>query len=505
MIKIIALAIAVLLIFTGTAIAATEEEIEQSIVNGTAWLATQQQSDGSWDGNSGITGLVLLKFIDRAKELGYDDPEDPEYAYSQNVIDGLGYLDPLLQDLDVPIGGYDGNGNGNMTRLGGTYTTGIAAMVYSTHPGTPPDLVQDLTDWLVNAQCNDGSWSYGGFSCIEGDNSNTGYATLGLGFAINASATIPDSTKTALSSYVDYIQNDPGVADDGTEDDPDGGSGYYSPDWWVNSLKTGNLIFEAVLSGDAPDTARILNATDYIDRHWNDDIEGWLGGHYPPYQPYNTQYQATFTIMKGLESIGLKDLNGIDWFDEMSTVIVADQQADGSWTGCSAYVWPYGDPVYYQPDELCTAWALLTLERVTPIKPIEIEGRMTGGGNTLLEDGTKVTHGFVLNCNATEKPNNLQVNWGKGNKFHLENIIGATCSDDPDIEPNPPIAGFDTYEGVGNGRYNGMPATIKWKFTDAGEPGTSDLVEIEIKDDDDIIVLSVIANLIKGNHQSHAV
>ncbi len=171
-----------------------------------------------------------------------------------------------------------------MTYLGiwdKTYYTGIATMAYAAND-TPGVLVQDLTDWLVNAQCTDntaqqyGVWSYDGFSCW-GDNSNTGYATLGLGYALNASATIPASTnntKTNLSSYVNYIQNKPGPADNGTEDDPDGGSGYYIPSYWVNSLKTGNLIFEAVLSGDAKDSARILNATDYIIRHWNDTVDG---------------------------------------------------------------------------------------------------------------------------------------------------------------------------------------------------------------------------------------
>lgn len=359
-----------------TASAATEDEIEQSIIEGLAWLAPQQLGDGSWNNNPGITGLVLLKFIDRAKELGYDDPEDPNYEYSQNVKDGLTYLDSKL--ITVGVGtGYDGNNNGNMTNLGGTYYTGIAAMAYSANPGTDPDLVQDLTDWLVNAQCTDdtaaqnGVWGYSGFSCY-GDNSNTGYATLGLGFAINAGATIPDSTKTALSSYVDYIQNDPGNTDDGTEDDPDGGSGYSGPSYWVNSLKTGNLIYEAVLSGDEPDSARILDAVDYIYRHWNDDIEGWLGGSYPLYTPYNTQYQATFAIMKGLESIVLEDLNGTDWFDEMSTVIVNDQALDGRWTGCPAYVRPSGNPSYLQSDELCTAWALLTLEKVIPNRPPDV-------------------------------------------------------------------------------------------------------------------------------------
>jgi len=172
----------------------------------------------------------------------------------------------------------------------------------------------------------------------------------------------------ALSAYVDYIQNDPGTLDNGTEVDPDGGSGYVSPNSWVNSLKTGNLIFEAVLSGDSANSSRIANAADYIDRHWNDNIQGWKENLSAPVN-YSTQYQATFTIMKGFEAIGLANLNGMDWFDNMSTVIVNDQMPPGNWTMCPAYVSMGGTFANIANDNLCTVWALLTLEKVTPIAP----------------------------------------------------------------------------------------------------------------------------------------
>ena len=364
-----------------TASAATDDEIETSIEAGLAWLASEQGVNGNWDGGGGerdigATGLALLKFIEYAKENDMD-PNDPDYIYSDNVIKGMEFLDTTLVDHPVGISMYDGNSNGNMVSLGlwmPTYNTGIGAMAYAANPNTPPDLVQDLTDWLVNAQCTDdtslqyGAWSYSGFSCW-GDNSNTGYAALGLGYALNSGATIPDSTRTALSAYVDYIQNDPGVADDGFEDDPDGGSGYYYPDDWVNSLKTGNLIYEALLSGDDPDSQRILDATDYLHRHWNDNVEGWMGN----MPTYNTQYQATYSIMKGLESIGMDDLNGIDWFDEISTEIVADQnECDGSWSNCPNYVWAGGSGASISTDDLCTTWALLTLEKVIEKPVIEV-------------------------------------------------------------------------------------------------------------------------------------
>jgi len=701
---------------------ATPEEIEASIDSGIAWLAAQQKQDGSWYGGSpsynvGTTGLALLKLKDYAKEHGYD-PEDPNYIYSSNVIAGIAYLDSQQLVSAVPVGKYDGNGNGNMINFNVgfdmTYQTSIALMAYSSDPSTPADVIQDITDYLVNTQCQDsslnsyGSWYYTGVSCNP-DNSNTGYATLGLAYALDSGATIPDSTKTALSVFVDYIQNQPGIADDGGQDDPDGGSGYTTPSSWVNSLKTGNLIIESVFVGDPVNSPRILNAIDYISRHWNDNIEGWKGSPLgnPPYNiPYNTQYQTTFSVMKGFEAIGLTDLNGVDWFDAMSTVIVGDQNDDGSWSGCPAYVWPDGYPGFMPTAEICTSWALLTLEKVTPIKPgsisgmkfndldgdgvqdagetgianweivltsgdgtetvlttdingnykitnvmpgtyvvsenvqigweqtfpvapgtyeititdageqvtdinfgntntgsiagmkfndingdgvkdadepglegwtivltsedgtivdtmktdadgnfmfddvlsgmyvvseevtlgwmqtfpvsesyqvelkpgaelanynfgnVKIDGRMTGGGSVFMEDDTRVTHGFELHCDVSDMPNNLQVNWGKGkegNNFHLETLGSAICYDNSAIEPNPPTAGFDTYEGNGMGRYNGVSgATATWTFTDAGEPGKDDMATLVIVDVNGNIVLDVSGNLNNGNQQAHA-
>lgn len=133
--------------------------------------------------------------------------------------------------------------------------------------------------------------------------------------------------------------------------------------------------------------------------------------------------------------------------------------------------------------------------------PAEIKGRMTGGG--AIEDSL-VTHGFELHCDAGQGPNNLQVNGTKGNRFHMESLTSASCSNDPNIVPNPPAAGFDTYKGEGTGRYNGVSGyKVKFTFTDAGEPGKNDTADIQITDPLNNLVLSVSGKLRNGNHQAH--
>jgi hypothetical protein len=144
--------------------------------------------------------------------------------------------------------------------------------------------------------------------------------------------------------------------------------------------------------------------------------------------------------------------------------------------------------------------------------PPRAAARMTGGGSVFTESidpelgEIRVTHGFELHCDPAAVPNNLQINWEKGNRFHLEELLTAECFDDPEINPHPPTAPFDTYVGTGTGRYNGEPgATAEWTFTDAGEPGTVDqIVSLVIRDAGGSVVLTVEEEFLTfGNHQAH--
>ncbi len=138
--------------------------------------------------------------------------------------------------------------------------------------------------------------------------------------------------------------------------------------------------------------------------------------------------------------------------------------------------------------------------------PANLQGRMTGGGSIFTGPGnqTRVTHGFELHCDANDKRQSLEINWpgtAGSNNFHLTAITKATCIDDPSIQPQPPDAGFDTYIGEGVGTCNGQPATIRFIFTDAGEPGTSDTAEYHISG---ACTLNTVKTLLtNGNHQAH--
>lgn len=133
---------------------------------------------------------------------------------------------------------------------------------------------------------------------------------------------------------------------------------------------------------------------------------------------------------------------------------------------------------------------------------------MTGGGSIFdglgqsAEYTGRTTHGFVVHCDPRNS-DNLQINW-EGNRFHLTDLITAMCPDDPDIQPEPPVADFDTFIGMGVGKLNNRPgATVNFTFTDAGEPGVPDTASILIMDADGNVVLNISGPLTFGNHQAH--
>ena len=140
-------------------------------------------------------------------------------------------------------------------------------------------------------------------------------------------------------------------------------------------------------------------------------------------------------------------------------------------------------------------------------------GRFTGGGSTSsidLDSGrVRVTQGMELHCRTTDLPNNLEVNWGPGNRFHLDALTGVGCFDDPAIIPTPPDANFDTIIGTGTGKCNGVAgATIAFTMKDAGEPGTEDSASLAItcpagSGVSGLTVSGTGSKVNKGNLQAH--
>ena len=146
---------------------------------------------------------------------------------------------------------------------------------------------------------------------------------------------------------------------------------------------------------------------------------------------------------------------------------------------------------------------------------------MTGSGTFATQDGTIISYGLRLGCDAKDPRQRLEVNWGKGNKFRLDTVTTVSCYADPAIHSADPAAPFNTMvitgigktkvdgngkgnNGNGKGNNGDGAATISVVFTDAGGSGTNDTVQMTITDSDGNTIWNIPAtNLISGNLQAH--
>lgn len=357
------------------------DQIECSIQQGLAYLAAQQ------DPVSGAipdlyeplasTGLACVKFLDRAKELGLDPFDAAEYQYADELVAAIDYMAGRV------IAGDPGEFRTNAGHR--TYTTGIAAMCFASSNApertavtgagvqTYDAILNGLVAWLNNNQqkgdsCAEGGWYYQEKEIypVWGDNSISGYATMGLGFAAAAppdgfGIPVPEGTLTPLDFFVDALQVTGGVLDGGSRY---GGVCLASYDW-INTLKTGNLLYELGLLGEGQGDERVDRGVDFIVRYWGAmagqyNGGGWLGN-----------YQSMFTMMKGLEGLGIDLLpagdpedpaDDIEWYPEVAGYIVDHQLPSGTWQ----------QDVGRGTPNLNAGWALLTLEKAVPEIVIEI-------------------------------------------------------------------------------------------------------------------------------------
>ena len=158
----------------------------------------------------------------------------------------------------------------------------------------------------------------------------------------------------------------------------------------------------------------------------------------------------------------------------------------------------------------CTTTVTTTSTGNPPPPPADKDGWMNGGGTmvdsstTSVDPGTQVSHGFVLPCHATQAPppggTNLVVNGDFGH-FKLSAVTDAHCTDDPNQgDPENPKAGFNTMDGSGSGTCNGEPATVRYHYTDEGEPNTADEATLHIRGGCTLDVVGILTN---GNNQAH--
>lgn len=351
-----------LLLFSINALAATQQEIQQSIDNGLAYLTTPgvvtlNGDEAYWsytnNGTLAATASAALAFV----EAGYLPGNDV-------VINGVNYGDivgmacnyifnlALIDDRFTSEGpggmetaGYtryaeDYNSDGILNDGGnnqaiyfdpglakrGVYTTGIVVpLVYAlgkalgedtvigmgmedvTAGLTYRELLRDIIDWFSWGQVEPnrgnqrGGWRYDA-NYSTSDNSTAQWPALAIIYGSNWGLPIPQYVRDELKLWTDYIQNE------------NGGSGYSDDSTYVNVSKTGGLLLQFFTLGydiGADNSHSPYNnignevdaAINFISSRWNTTPSStWYGNLNHPY--------AMWAVYKALQIYGfLEDTN----------------------------------------------------------------------------------------------------------------------------------------------------------------------------------------------------
>ena len=174
---------------------------------------------------------------------------------------------------------------------------------------------------------------------------------------------MPAGLLTRLSTWNDFIQSQTAG--------PTFGGAAYATDYmgWYNVYKTGHLLFNRSLCGDTVATQRVQDALTFMTVHWADKTNGYnssndYGWRGDPANGLAPSYIGMATAMKGFTALNIETFNGIDWYNDFSDVIVANQFPDGHWVGGG-----------YDEEEAplrSTCWALLTLLKGSTYVPPQV-------------------------------------------------------------------------------------------------------------------------------------
>ncbi len=332
----------VMLAVAGTVNAATQQEIQQAINDGLAYLAGTQQGSGNWLDSNGSAGYVAatasaaLAFI----EEGYK-PYDGS-IYGTTVGKAVDYLYNYARDYQVTRDGsapagtiYWESANFDLNRT--TYTTGLVApVIYALGKANPnatimstnallngktyKQVMQGTMDWFTYGQDPDGGWryypNYGG-----SDNSTAQWGALPYlygkqwGLATPVSVTTGDATTLGLDDWTAKVQH----PQDGSW--LAGSSGYGDGTTYANMSKTGGMLLQFAVMGLPISDSRVQNALNYMDSmvsfdHWNQGAlysgAQWYGGNLG--NPY-----AMWAVYKGLDQYG-----GLIWNDNGTPLDTSD-------------------------------------------------------------------------------------------------------------------------------------------------------------------------------------
>ena len=282
-------------------LAATQVQMDETVKRSTAkaleWLASQQNSDGSW-GNDGkyphstsVTSFVLLSFLSQGHLPS-------QGLYGPEVAKGARFLVASSRASDGYLVGARG---GNM------YAHGMATLALAELWGMAggeeiKSVVEKAVELIVRSQSKEGGWRYDP-NPTGHDISVTIMQVMALRAAKNSGLHVPDATIQRALAYINSCHHK-----------ASGGYVYQPGNNDPGFARTAAGVCVLQLSGKY-DAQEIARAIEFLEKKLDDKRHWWYG-----------QYYAAHAM----HQVGGKKWE--EWYDKTRTRLLSKQDAKGAWT-----------------------------------------------------------------------------------------------------------------------------------------------------------------------------
>jgi len=323
--------------------------LANSIFAGQQWLRNNQNADGSWtysgritEENIGLTSMATTTFLNNG--IGESDP---------TVSKAIDWILSMQQS------------DGKITKsVYHAYDTSFAILaLVSTRNNEYYNEIQDATNFLIALQNDEGEGytlsdsCYGGWPYYEGmtnwaDLSNGQFVLLALHYAEQfnpGDKIVPDVVWDKAETYLTKCQNRE-ISNPNYNFYDDGGF-IYGPSYstWAGGHSYGSMttagLWGLYTIGVAKSDGRVQDAWTWIQNHY------FINQNYPIGNTF--LYYYLYGLAKACILWEVETVNGNNWYEEMSQMLVNNQHTDGHWLGTDASE---------EPNNVATCWALLALE-----------------------------------------------------------------------------------------------------------------------------------------------
>ena len=321
-----------------------KERIKKSVDQGLHWLRNNQQENGSWRDNAGITSLVVMAYMKSPRK--YNEGDDPFVRKGIEFIMKNVRPDGSIYKEHPP-----------------SYNTALAILALeSTRNPRYKETIKKAQDFLIGHQSDEeegympsdkyyGGIGYGGDE--RPDLSNLQFAVEALRVS---GVSIDNDVWEKAVKFISRSQNRSESNDQPWAKD-DGGFIYspketFVPDYVSYGSMTFAGIKSLIFSNVSKKDPRIQSAIEWVKKHYTVDEN--------PNFDHQALYYYYYTFAKALSIYGEKGIttaDGVkhDWYRDLAEKLMSLQSKEGYWVNTVNKFWEGNK-------DLVTAYAILAME-----------------------------------------------------------------------------------------------------------------------------------------------